>query len=67
MYLTITLSTGKRISCHSVKDKGIDDYIDFLNSSSPNFIRLETVNKTIICINTKAIASIEFSEHRLPV
>lgn len=67
MYLIITLSNGKKISCHSLKDKSIDDYIDFLNSSSPNFIRLETVNKTIICINTKAIASIEFSEHRLPV
>lgn len=67
MYLTVTLSTGKRISCQSVKDKGIDDYIAFLNSSSPKYIRLETVNKTAICINTNAIASIEFSDDPLPV
>lgn len=67
MYLTVTLSTGKRISCHSVKDKGIDDYIDFLNSASPKYIRLETISKSVICINTNAIVSIEFSDGPLPV
>lgn len=67
MYLTVTLSTGKRISCRSVKDKSIDNYIDFLNSASPKYIRLETVNKSEICINTNAIVSIEFSDDPLPV